>query len=664
MNFYLDFERLKKNTYWPEIILIGSLFLSFYSLDLSWFNTHMSRDLSRTFEWLHLQPSSWLGPEMGWDFKRLPGPFYYILLGIFWLLSPSIEGLIAAKISFTGVCIYLLIKELKKKYSVFFVSIFSLQFLFMPVYIASIRNLWNPSLIIAFCCLIFWCAMKYMYAYRPIWIWICTLIAALGLQIHFSVIIPYLAFLAAIGVCGRHKKIILYNFLPILVWLFFWLYLSSAPEFTRQLQTFYGLNQFVLNRLQDLSFHLSLSLKPIHDYDLFYMLTRAGVKADLISGFFVNMMNPILNIGYLIIFIISILFLVRQYIKTKKLDFVEVFSIFWFIFFIISYVVTKHKEQLPYRYGLSLYPVQFFLVCLSFSLYKNKVKKILTILITIIACAHIYFIYHFYLFQNLFGRTHHTHQDTLELTLRNKVFIYDFIKFRDSQDPFEILHGRAINKMRLKEMNWEQTEPYFGLYQALFGKKIEYNADIMNRPPTEAWLFQLNSFSENNVSSFHLQKINPSQLPKNLVIKYFDESGSEVQSVNWKNTNLIMPLAFLNMNQRINSIRLEFDLDASYGSYLNLLLDNNEYYKFAYPTVFKLVSIKLNKKNIDVDYSYQGRFLVQNQLIYKMPISISSRQFVVDLQIGDMIKPNFSRIDIFTTLTLLDQEELDTDLPR
>ena len=129
MNFYLGFERLKKNTYWPEIILLSSLVLSLYSLDLSWFNTHMSRDLSRTFAWLQLQPSSWLGPEMGWDFKRLPGPFYYILLGIFWLLSPSLEGLIAAKICFTGLCIYFLIKELKKKYSVLFVSIFSLQFL-------------------------------------------------------------------------------------------------------------------------------------------------------------------------------------------------------------------------------------------------------------------------------------------------------------------------------------------------------------------------------------------------------------------------------------------------------------------------------------------------------------------------------------------------------
>src|SRR5437868_3293251 len=79
-------------------ILLISFFLICYKIDVTWFNVHMSRDLMRAMNWAHLEDvTSWSGPEMGWDFKRLPGPFYY------WLLAPatylgSIQALLVYKV--------------------------------------------------------------------------------------------------------------------------------------------------------------------------------------------------------------------------------------------------------------------------------------------------------------------------------------------------------------------------------------------------------------------------------------------------------------------------------------------------------------------------------------------------------------------------------------
>lgn len=663
MNLVYKLERFKKISYWPEFVLAISLIISVCCLDLTWFNTHMSRDLNRAFEWIHLQPSSWLGPEMGWDYKRLPGPFYYFILGFFWLMTHSVEGVLFLKIIFSSICVFLLLKELKKIHSIFFVSLFSLQFVFMPVYIATIRNLWNPSLIIAFCCLIFVCALKYMLTQRYFWIWVATVTSILGMQIHFSVVVPYLAFICAVLFFKRHKKIVFYNIVLLSIWIFSWLYFNSAPGFDQQLKTFYGLNQFILNRFQDFGYHLSLSLKPVTDYDLFFMLTKAGVQAQLISSDFVNYLNPVFNFLYLVVFILSFSSLVHYFIKSKKINFVEAFALLWLLFFIVSYVVTKHKEQLPYRYGLCLYPIQFYLLCRAVFIFKKSIQKVIICFVILVSVTHLYFIYHFYLFQEVFGRTHHTHLDNLELTLKNKKYIYNYLRPEVSEDPLGSFHGRAINKMRLKEMNWEQTQAYFGLYKALTGKSIQYDlSTIMNETPSEAWLYQLKSLHQielRNESSFNLIKMNLKQLPHNLLIKYLNPDGSLINSLEWKNTNLIVPLAFVKQYQQDLIIRIEFDIDTYNYKYLNVLIDDNAYYKFAYQPQFKIVDVKINSERISESHFYRGHFLVQNQYIYEVSSSASNSHVIIDLKPESILVPNFSRLDIFSTPDLLFQEELD-----
>ena len=101
---------------WLNFLLLGTMFFFiFYQYDLTWFNTHMARDFARAQDLLAFKNIPWLGPEMGWDFKRLPGPIYYYFLS-FLLLFKSVAALFFLKALFIVVCVALLVRELKAKH--------------------------------------------------------------------------------------------------------------------------------------------------------------------------------------------------------------------------------------------------------------------------------------------------------------------------------------------------------------------------------------------------------------------------------------------------------------------------------------------------------------------------------------------------------------------
>lgn len=667
MNFLPGFKEIKNFKFLPEVLLIFSFVICVLQLDLSWFNSHMSRDLIRAFEWLKLEPTSWLGPEMGWDFKRLPGPFYYWLIGAFWAVTHSIEGILFLKILFTNICIYFLIRELKLKYPIWFVVCFCMPFLFFPVYIETLRNLWNPSLIVAFGCLIFICVLKYQSSNLKRWLWFSFLFCFLGMQIHFSVLIPFLALLLTLFFRRERLKIVLIQLGLLFAWIASWLYLNPVPQLQNQLDTFYGFNFFIKNRVFDLAYHLSLSLKAIEDYDLFYRLSHSAIQLGWLSHFFVNDLNPILNLGFLFLFLVSVFFLVSQW-KKLKFDFIFVFALFWFFTFVISFVITKHKPQMPYRYGLSLYPIQFFLLPLAYFYLPNiyqKLKFALVGVLLIYSAQHLVFILEFYSFEDRMGRTHHTQNDNLEMTLKLKKMIYSLVTpgTRMNEDPFSSLHGRAINKMRLKEMNWEQTLPYFGLFQAVYNKKVIYVPEMKDLTPANSWLLQLRNHKELAMSPlahpFLLTELKADALPQNLVIKILNGESQGLEKISWKNSNLIMPLAFLSEPQQSKFIRLEFELVNQNSKFLNLLVDDNETYRFAYQPTYRVLQVKINKKVQAPIEKHKGYFLNQNQYAYKIPESAASAKIVIELKVETSFVPNYSRLDLFTSDYLLSKEELE-----
>lgn len=655
---------LRKFSFYPELILLISFFLCIYRLDLNWFNTHMSRDLIRSFAWIHGQPDSWLGPEMGWDYKRLPGPFYYLMTAFFWSLTHSIEGVLFLKILFTLVCSYLLIRELKKNHSALFVSFFAMQFLWMPVFIETLRDLWNPSLIVAFCCLIFISALKYQNSLQRRWIILVSLIAYLGIQIHFSVTIPFLAFALTVIYFKQHRNLMILNLCVFAIFLLTWVFLNPVHELSQQLDTFYGLGAIVPNRIWDLSYHLSLSLKAIEDYDLFFNLTQSGLKLGWISVSFVLLINPLLNGINLVLFILGIGILFRRF-KRQGPSWIEVFSVSWFLIFVISFLITKHKPQMPYRYGLCLYPIQFYLLLLAFEKVTSRfqIKIAFFSLLILISISHLYFIVHYYEFQDRLARAHHTQNDNLELNLRTKKFIYSLQAAPISRtDPFMFLHGRSMNKMRLKEMNWPQTTPYFGLYEALTGHQVQYSESIIEQDPQSSWLFQLRNLQElglNPQAPFLLTELKVENLPQNLVIKYLDERSEGIEKIFWKNSNLILPLAFLSYPVKTKILHLEFNLDSTENKFLNLLIDDNATYRFAYKTIYKLLQVKINGKVQAPIETHKGYFLVQNQYIYKIKKDIPLSKVVIELKIETDEVPNYSRLDLFTSPIILPPEELE-----
>ncbi len=211
MNKKLNFTPIRQFSFYPELVLLLSFLFSILNLNLVKFDSAMSLHLVRTFEWVNFNPSSWRGPEVA-DFSfRLIGPFYYWMTGLFWSFTRSIEGLLFINILFSYLSFYLLIKEFKKNLSLSGTVIWSFLFLLTPLLFVSLRQLENSALLNALCCLVFWCALKYLAEPTKRWLWTTGVIAALSLQVHLATAAPCLAFVGIIFIkTNRIKSQILF----------------------------------------------------------------------------------------------------------------------------------------------------------------------------------------------------------------------------------------------------------------------------------------------------------------------------------------------------------------------------------------------------------------------------------------------------------------------
>lgn len=201
------FASLKKFPYFAELALITSFLICILNLNLVSFDHVMSRDLIRAFDWLYFQTPSWSGPEiMSSTSFRLLGPFYYWLVAGFWSPTRSIEGLLFAKILFSFICFYLLLREFKKKYSTLFCILWAFTFLSAPLFIVSMRQLENASWVLVFASLLFLIELKSVpknQARRTLW---GSILIFLGLQVHLAMLAPALAFIS-VTVMQRSYKI-------------------------------------------------------------------------------------------------------------------------------------------------------------------------------------------------------------------------------------------------------------------------------------------------------------------------------------------------------------------------------------------------------------------------------------------------------------------------
>lgn len=650
-------------SYLPYLLLFISFGFCIYKIDLTWFNTHMARDLARAQDWLNFNPSNWLGPEMGWDYKKLPGPLYYWLLAPLKLFNSVIFILFFKSIVVFSVLV-LLAREIKKMLGENVLIDFLLLFTLMPVYVLTSRNLWNPSLVILFNSLLLLFFIKFLNSKKILWIWLITTTAFVGMQVHFSVLVMYSAMAFTILFSShieRKIKILQLALMAKLVlWLAVWYFFNFVPEFNTQLNNFYGLNAHLIKRVFDLSYHLSLNLRELEDYDLFTLLFKSLSELGMIAGSSVKVVSLLLNIMFFAILVYSLVCIATNYRKERKAF--DLFLLIHFLFFLISIIVLKNKAQVPYRYGLCLYPVQFIIISyglhLGFS-FKQIILKSFRYICVFTFIFYAYFNLKMIQAQEITGRSHHTNNDNLELNLKSKQYLYDFLKknVHMKEDPFNYLHGRSVNKFRLKEMNWEQSIPYFSLYSMRTGNQFKYTEDIKNEQIQDNWLVQLKNLKalkSDPSNALQIVEMSSETLPKKLKISYFDSKGKMLLFENWHNSALIMPSAFSKNLKEADTISLDFYAESGTYPYLNLLIDDNDSYKPAYEPVYEVLSVKAN--NVDLHpTSYLGYFLVQNQYIFKLA-PINNTQISIRLKLKTKIN-NYSRIDIFLTENELPQEE-------
>ncbi|MBY0554133.1 glycosyltransferase family 39 protein [bacterium] len=624
----------------------------------------MARDLARAQDWLNINPANWLGPEMGWDYKKLPGPLYY------WLMAPlklfnSVIFILFVK-SIAVYCVLLMLtREIKKMLGENVLIDFLLLFSLMPVYILTSRNLWNPSLIVLFNSLQLIFFLKFLNSPRVLWIWLMTTTAFVGMQVHFSILVMYSAIVFTIlsskQIERKIKIVQLAVMAKLIVWLIVWYFFNFVPEFNTQLSNFYGSNPHLLERLFDLSYHISLNILDLKDYDLFTLFFKTLSELGLIASGSVKFLSVLLNIIYFALLAYGLANIIASYRKNRKpFDF---FLLLHFLFFIISILILKNKEQVPYRYGLCLYPIQFIIISYGLHLGLSTKGFILQKVRYIFVFTFIFYAYFNFKMiqaQEVSGRSHHTNNDNLELNLKNKQYLYDFLikNVHMKEDPFNYLHGRAVNKFRLKEMNWAQTIPYFSLYTMRTGNQVKYSEEIKREQIQDNWLVQLknlNGLKSDPSNALQITEMSSETLPKKLKISYFSRQGKMLLFENWHNSALIMPSAFVKNLKDIDIINLDFYAESGTYPYLNLLVDDNARYWPAYEPNYEVLDVKANNVEL-TPKKYLGYFLVQNQYVYKLN-PINNTQISIRLKLKVKTN-NFSRIDIFLTETELPQEEI------
>ena len=186
---------------WPVL-----LWVNLEDPGMNWFNHHMSRDLARALDWLAGSPTFY-GPEIASDIGQgLPGPSYYLYLAAFWLPTRSVAGMLALKHLSTLVIMGWAWLEFRRTLGRAPALIVLLLLGAAPFFVMIGRGAWNPSLIVPCNLLMIVLTCRYCADNTRRWVlYAIFLVAAVGVQGHYSVLMGFLACLAVIALNARPR---------------------------------------------------------------------------------------------------------------------------------------------------------------------------------------------------------------------------------------------------------------------------------------------------------------------------------------------------------------------------------------------------------------------------------------------------------------------------
>ena len=186
---------------WPVLVWV-----SLEDPGMTWFNHHMSRDVSRAIDWLAGRPRFY-GPEIATDVGQgLPGPSYYFYLAPFWLLGGSVPLMLALKQFATLLIMAWAWLDFRRSLGRVAALIFLLLFGLAPFFVIIGRTAWNPSIIVP--CNLVLIVLTYRYCMDPTRKWTCYavfLVSAIGIQGHYSILMSFLACLVVMLINTRPR---------------------------------------------------------------------------------------------------------------------------------------------------------------------------------------------------------------------------------------------------------------------------------------------------------------------------------------------------------------------------------------------------------------------------------------------------------------------------
>jgi hypothetical protein len=378
----------------------------------------------------------------------------------------------------------------------------------------------------------------------------------------------------------------------------------------------------------------------------------------------------ILNAVYVVIFIYCFVKLFKKAWREKAL--LETFLIISFLLFCVITMAHSNFAHVFFRLLLFVFPIQFLILSYGANELSPRLLKYFLALATVSFVSNSYFNYKTTEFQELTGKTIHRWDDTLEIALRYKLQIYDFIKKESHfiMEPFEEMHGRAVNKMRFKEFNWEQRTPYFGLFRISGGREFKADPLLRDKTPENAWyvhfLGRTEILQHLGEKPYTIEKMKLENLPANLVINYLDKNKNLIRKMEWKNTNMILPFAFFDNVENLCYLRLQFEVDPKANKYFNIAYIGKPPGGLDHYMLGDYLSheLKIDGKAVQHTKRFYGLPQVQRQYIYELSGDEKHPlKFDLELEVNRKMfqygfKTNYFRLDLYGTEKEPVQEEI------
>jgi hypothetical protein len=607
----------------------------------------MSRDVARAYNILSGNFNNWLGPEIGNSYVRLPGPFFNLLLSFF-LVFKSLNFLIIAKGLLLIATLVLLLRETlrvqkKERNYIWWILLFS-----NPLIIISARNLWNPSLIMTFTALSLYFYFKsFRTQYRLVDYIVLALIPFLSVQVHMSTLLPHfmVLFVLMIKARGREKLYLLSTLAPLICLLVYWKFgVDQQGVFEKQVSETYATREFtfgwIMTRLNQLTYHLSLQTTRLDDYDLFYMLKgRMQVllpNLNLVFSFFETFFTYAWKLIIICCIALSPIAFKRFRIRRGINFYTLILVILWMSFVAISMTIYSDKDNIPYRYGQMLYPAQFLFVSLMCGfiyneyIFKIKLKRLLFVTRSFVignVLFNFVYIVAFLFVMNSTGLSYHGSDQSFELNLHEKKQIISSLPYNETltRRDYSFIHGRIINRMRLHEHDWN-----YNFYWGGIDKSVSINHSNLNNR-----LYFYN-FETNQIE---IRKLSPQMIPIRVSSYHFSDNNLEL-SVENGDIEFMPRVGLVDSNIKKLVVKVRFDISVN-----SFCID----YDGSPPiNLYKFKKIIYNNDVLKSYKSYNGGWLVLNKECFKFedtPDKEKEIEIFFDVIRADIGK--FARIDIY-----------------